>query len=594
MKLLFYLLCCCVCGLFSIDPCMGQNFQNINSMKGSAKIRDSAVKVVSSVEIIAIDTSIRAIETITKEESISDKELNKKKQLTDEFVADVNRVSASISSKDSQFKKVLNESIESSEGLKRLYDSLKTEEGNAERMKLKDQIQQYIKRLEDTRNKLKNYQTKNKGLSAEIQKLRVSMGQMEQQADAAQKALENEMSKKLLAKDSAYFQLNWKFFQLQYEEMKRNLENTGTVLEEIRKDSARWEKLSDIGLNQEEGKSVRNLRDEFRDRSKDVVAAHTKAVDLLKKNTLIHDSIKIFSGILTMGPGINSRYHDTTLVPLMKRFELSRNQVVEAANELKKEIDQYAAKSKYAVDKTAPILEKYETMTANEKDFMGYGGFKKILQEDGAFVPDIAVFGKKSFGTNGVGGYGQMRLFTGLNTENANFNSALNYFVPEASSYGFALDLGLGFRINDPEMIKKEAKTKTDLAFNTSFFFLGKSLRRNQTDTLPIRSTALQWKAGMEFIFFKNFFSLRTNMNGVFAGTKNEEIKERFMLQDESVYWFSDIALTALLDLNEAKVNPWKLRIEIGAIPTTASMKRFIATTDKVIPQIKAELVKNF
>ena len=594
MKLLFYLLCCCVCGLLSIDPCWGQNFQNINSMKGSAKIRDSAVKVVSSVEIIAIDTSIRAIGTLVKEESISDKELNKKKQFTQELVGEANKLSSSISGKEVKVQEALKESIESSEGLKRLYDSLKTEEGNAERTKLRDQIQQYIKRLEAAQNKLKEFQTKNKGLSDNIRNLQASIRKNEEEANTVIKALESEMSKKLLAKDSAYFQLNWKFFQLQYEEMKRNLENTGTVLEEIRKDSARWERLSDLGLNLEEGKSVRNLRDEFRDLSKDVVAAHTKVVNLLKKNTLIHDSIKIFSGILTMGPGINSRYHDTTLVPLMKRFELSRNQVVEAATELKSEIDQYAAKSKYAVEKTAPILEKYEAVTANEKDFMGYGGFKKILQEDGAFVPDIAVFGKKSFGTNGVGGYGQMRLFTGLNTENANFNSALNYFVPEASSYGFALDLGLGFRINDPEMIKKEAKTKTDLAFNTSFFFLGKSLRRNQTDTLPIRSTALQWKAGMEFIFFKNFFSLRTNMNGVFAGTKNEEIKERFMLQDESVYWFSDIALTALLDLNEAKVNPWKLRIEIGVIPTTTSMKRFIATTDKVIPQIKAELVKNF
>lgn len=173
---------------------------------------------------------------------------------------------------------------------------------------------------------------------------------------------------------------------------------------------------------------------------------------------------------------------------------------------------------------------------------------------------------------------------------NNNINSLLNYFVPEASSYGVVTDLGLGFSINNNGTLTKNMQHRIkDLGINTSFYLMGKNL--STSDSTIIKPNVGLWKIGLEVLPFQNFFSLRANINGLFIANKVEDVKNNFAGSSNN-YWYTDLAFTTLLNI--AETQNFKLKFDLNLIFLNQKMKAFLNSNDNILPQIKLELVAGF
>ena len=357
-----------------------------------------------------------------------------------------------------------------------------------------------------------------------------------------------------------------------YQEIENNLELVGWFTEKkLNEEDAHIFTKAHKQLNRSFADIVRLKKDEERDSADFAkVLEEYKKLDLIFKSASI-DVQKLF-------------------IQYDQQLEQSYKKASASFKALKSEIDKYAVEYKSLVEDINSRIKKMEKNESKEQYYSVFGGFKKILEDDGAFIPEINVFAQKKFGEQTFGGYGQIRLFTGTGIANNNFNTKLNYFVPEASTFGIATDFGIGFNANTSQPTLNSKSRIKDIGLNTSFYMMGKHLNSNDSSQI-IRPNLGLWKAGIEFLPFQNFFSIRANLNGLFTANKVVELKENFQEVSKS-YWYTDLAFTTLLDIKETK--NFKLKIDINMIFLTKKMKAFLGSEDNIIPQVKLELVANF
>ncbi len=357
-----------------------------------------------------------------------------------------------------------------------------------------------------------------------------------------------------------------------YQEIENNLELVGWFTEKkLNEEDAQIFTKAHKQLNRSFADIVRLKKDEERDSADFAkVLEEYKKLDLIFKSASI-DVQKLF-------------------IQYDQQLEQSYKKASASFKALKSEIDKYAVEYKSLVEDINSRIKKMEKNESKEQYYSVFGGFKKILEDDGAFIPEINVFAQKKFGEQTFGGYGQIRLFTGTGIANNNFNTKLNYFVPEASTFGIATDFGIGFNANTSQPTLNSKSRIKDIGLNTSFYMMGKHLNSNDSSQI-IRPNLGLWKAGIEFLPFQNFFSIRANLNGLFTANKVVELKENFQEVSKS-YWYTDLAFTTLLDIKETK--NFKLKIDINMIFLTKKMKAFLGSEDNIIPQVKLELVANF
>ncbi|MBX3240181.1 MAG: hypothetical protein KIT80_03000 [Chitinophagaceae bacterium] len=272
-----------------------------------------------------------------------------------------------------------------------------------------------------------------------------------------------------------------------------------------------------------------------------------------------------------------------------QQLEQSYKDASKSFKALKSEIDKYAVEYKNLVEDINSRIKKMEKEESKEQHFSVLGGFKKILEENGAFIPEIDVFAQKKFGEDTFGGYGQIRLFTGTGIANNNVNTKLNFFVPEASSFGIATDFGLGFNANTKAPSGSTGKRIKDIGLNAGFYMMGKHLFAE--DSTIIKPTLGLCKVGLEVLPFQNFFSLRANINGLFTSNRVFEMQQKFQGFDAS-YWYTDVAFSTLLDIKNTP--NFKIRVDINMIFLNQKMRDFLGSSDKILPQLKLELVTNF
>lgn len=231
-----------------------------------------------------------------------------------------------------------------------------------------------------------------------------------------------------------------------------------------------------------------------------------------------------------------------------------------------------------------PINDEIAKLSTKEKtksDYEGLVNFSKILDENGAGVPDVNILGNYNHGNNKAGAFAQWQLFTGLSGLK-NANTFFNVFVPEASIYGFNALASYGFKVGD------DAKVKTK---NAGLFletnFLGKGLKL--TDSLTSNSFVLHTKLGGEVVFLGNMFSLRAVLNHLAVGNQFKTI-EKYKPGIEDNLWFANIGLTAIMSL--VKDSNFNLKLDLDVIPVKKSLEAYIGEDKKLLPQVKVGIIK--
>jgi hypothetical protein len=594
MKKILFLVLPVVLTLFH-GVTFSQNFQNNNSLRKSTRDTVALLKEIPKTDNIRFDTiSIPATNFMSRQlelEKLGDN-ARKTNENAKGVLESLENSTLSVDARK-EITDAANALIEKSKDLGALYDSEKKEKDPEQNRRLNDRIAELEKEVERKKLLLENATSNNKKELSKNKELTQQLLKITEEKKESENRISILESNLLETHKSFYFTTK-ELFAIQQNNLAEKSKALDTKMEEIKKGAEgliNWLDSNNISKDDKHiiGKQIILLSKQL-----PKLEEHQSALaDQNKAYAAAVDTYNTYANIINSGLVITTKYITDSIDAARARVQVAQKGAKIAFDRLAAGIDGYANANSLAVQTVNPILEKYKKNEVKEQNFSAFGGFKKILEEDGAFIPDIAVFANKSFGSSSFGGYGQIRLFTGLNTDNAKYNTAMNYFVPEASSYGLAMDFGLGFQVitEDGRKSRNFAKNLKDLGFNTSFYLLGKKLR--PTDSLTISSNVMQWRTGFEILPFQNFISLRINVNGLFISNKYTEIT-KFYTSSSDTKWFTDIALSALLDLNESKDNAWKLRFELDIIPINSDMKEFMKTTDKVLPQIKLELVKNF
>lgn len=272
---------------------------------------------------------------------------------------------------------------------------------------------------------------------------------------------------------------------------------------------------------------------------------------------------------------------DDTLFFCIKNF----NNCVKELDALKLHVNEEAEKVNAIIDKYKPVKE------VKTSDFALFGAFQKMLNNNGSLIPSLKVLGSTKFGdANKIGNaFGNIKLFIG-GSGNDTINTAYNFFVQEASTYGLIVDIGFGFSYLNSEE-KKSKKLDPDekaTAFLFNFSYLSKHLAPNSSNTID--PSALHWKFGIEQNVFKNALSIHTNLNGMFIATQYDKVQSFYKLAND-VNWFWDAGLSTQLKLDED--NKFNLNLQLNFIFPTPTMRNFINTKDKTIPQFKIELARS-
>ena len=351
-------------------------------------------------------------------------------------------------------------------------------------------------------------------------------------------------------------------------------------------DTLSW--LTTKNLSDEDGDAIKNalklligssiIIDSAKKQEEIDSANFSKTLDSYKKLDIMFDT--------TYSASFNKLFKEWD-----RKLDTAYRHTARSLETLRKRMTEYTLKYNEISKDINGRLKKYQSKESGDQYYSIFGGFKKILEEEGSFIPEINVFAQKKFGQPTFGGYGQIRLFTGAGISNNNFNTKLNFFVPEASSYGIVTDFGLGFNLNtmDGKPSRNAQKKLKDFGVNTSFYVMGKNLKA--TDSLNIKPSVILWKTGLEILPFQNFFSLRANINGLFTANRSLDLKTYFP-NSQQTYWFTDIAFSALLDIKET--SNFKIKFDFNLIFLNEKTQAFLDTEDKILPQVKLELVTAF
>lgn len=208
----------------------------------------------------------------------------------------------------------------------------------------------------------------------------------------------------------------------------------------------------------------------------------------------------------------------------------------------------------------------------------------------GAVTPNITLLGNTNFGAAETGFYGDIRVFTAPVSTNQSA-TLRNFFVPEASSFGFLSNFGFSF------VPIKKGREENRLGVFAAINYLGKSIP-DASNTKSISQNVLHTKLGIQAIVIPGVVSFYYSGNFLFVTDNSADFAINYPNQTGRSRVFSDLGFKFFI--RPAKASQLNLLIDLGFIRINEDIRdiftntSFATTTDSVIPVLKIGIKKNF
>ncbi|PHK33199.1 hypothetical protein VF13_38485 [Nostoc linckia z16] len=307
--------------------------------------------------------------------------------------------------------------------------------------------------------------------------------------------------------------------------------------------------------------------------------------DLIASVNKIQALIVSFEQKLDSLKGLTNNFSQIILFAPFEVDLLKRSQKIET------EINNFTVKYNNFKNTYDDFLKQKKDL-ANKEDSNDLAVIPSLVSQlgQGAVTPNITLLGNTNFGSTESGLYGDIRIFTAPVSVNQQA-SIRNFFIPEASSFGFLTNFGFSF------IPIEKGRRDNRIGVFGALNYLGKNIP-DSLNSKSISTNTFHGRLGIQAIIIPGVVSAYLAANYLLVTDNSNDFAVNYPNQSGRGRLFSEFGFKFFI--SPTKRSQLKLLFDLGFVRINDDMRTmfsntdFKETNDSIIPILKIGLKKNF
>lgn len=208
-------------------------------------------------------------------------------------------------------------------------------------------------------------------------------------------------------------------------------------------------------------------------------------------------------------------------------------------------------------------------------------------------IPSIKIIANNTRQDQKKGVLNEIRVFTsGTNFDTSVIQNGFNFLTPDASKFGFNYSFARIFSLNEKAI--KDSDRLVMFTFNVNLLSKEAPSSTVNDKKASVNYLAIHSKAGLEWLFIKDFLSIYTNLNAIGTGYGVDNFKNYFNLKNNKLFCFLDYGIKAEFVLNSGENDKNNLILDLGFIHNGGDIHSFVNQKDVFTPYFRIGFAKLF